>query len=286
MRQNLTVIFPVLNEEANLPQALNALGSDFARRVVVIDSGSTDRTCAIAREHGAEVIHFKWDGRFPKKRNWFLREHTPSTEWVLFLDADEWLTDAFKAEVCVALPDSPHAGYWLNYTIYFEGHPLKGGYPLKKLALFRVGTGEYERIDEDHWSALDMEIHEHPVLNGSTGVIRAKIDHRDLRGLDHWKRKHAEYAAWEARRYWAMQDNAAVQQSWSIRQKLKYRLMGSRWLAPIYFVGSLILLGGWKDGWRGVQWAWMKADYFNRVSRQILRARLVSRGPTGSEPRL
>jgi glycosyltransferase involved in cell wall biosynthesis len=133
-------------------------------------------------EHGVEVVEFRWNGQFPKKRNWFLREHTPKTEWVLFIDADEYLTPEFKEEVRRVLPGTKHAGFWLHYSIYFLGKKLKGGYPLDKLALFRVGAGEYERIEEDHWSDLDMEVHEHPVLEGTVGKIRARIDHPDMRG--------------------------------------------------------------------------------------------------------
>ena len=62
--------------------------------MVVIDSVITDATDAVAAAHGAEVTSFLWNGHFPKKRTWFLRHHTPSTEWVLFLDADEILTPA------------------------------------------------------------------------------------------------------------------------------------------------------------------------------------------------
>jgi len=174
---NLTIALPTKNEERNLPECLRAIGRDFAKRVVLLDSGSTDRTREIAAEFGAEVLDFRWNGRFPKKRNWFLREHTPETEWVLFLDADEFLTPDFKAALGRALEDATKAGYWLSYTRYFLGRQLKGGYPLRKLALFRVGAGEYERIDEEQWSHLDMEVHEHPVLEGEIGTIREPIDH-------------------------------------------------------------------------------------------------------------
>ena len=88
---DLTIAIPVRNEERNLAVCLQAIGTDFAQRVVVIDSVSTDATAAVAAAHGADVISFHWNGHFPKKRNWFLRHHTPSTEWVLFLDADEIL---------------------------------------------------------------------------------------------------------------------------------------------------------------------------------------------------
>ena len=191
---DLTIAIPARNEERNLSVCLQAIGSDFASHVVVIDSASTDATAAVARRHGAEVIEFHWDGHFPKKRNWFLRQHTPSTEWVLFLDADEVLSPAVKREIAAALPGTPHQGFLLSYTNYFLGRRLRGGYPLRKLALFRVGEVEYERIEEDHWSQCDMEVHEQPLVSGSVGLIRSRIDHRDLRGIDAYMPIHDEYA--------------------------------------------------------------------------------------------
>ena len=50
---------------------------------------------------------------------------------------------------------------------------------LRKLALFRIGCGEYEQFPEEKWSRLDMEVHEHPVLNGTTGEIRTRLRHHD-----------------------------------------------------------------------------------------------------------
>jgi len=68
---DLTIAISLRNEARNLPGCLKALGKDFAAQVVISDSGSTDATQEIAREWGAEVLDFKWDGKFPKKRNWF-----------------------------------------------------------------------------------------------------------------------------------------------------------------------------------------------------------------------
>jgi hypothetical protein len=277
---DLTIAIPVRDEERNLAACLSGIGRGFAKRVEVIDSGSTDRTREIARQFHVPVIDFEWDGRFPKKRNWYLRHHTPATEWVLFLDADEVLTEDFREALLRELPGSGMSGYWLNYTIYFEGRPLTGGYPLKKLALFRVGSGEYERIDEAAWSHLDMEIHEHPVIDGPVGEIRPRIDHRDLRGMESWKRKHAEYAKWEAKRYRALRADPAARRSWTLKQRLKYALMGTPLLAPAFFVGCFVLMGGWRDGRRGWAWARLKAGYFAEVSRRISRG-----GAEGEEAR-
>jgi len=267
---DLTIAIPVKNEEKNLPGCLDTIGKDLAKRVVVIDSSSTDSTPQIAKNHGADYINFEWDGKFPKKRNWFLRNHTPITKWVLFLDADEFLTAQFKNELRRIISGSPpEDGFWLNYNIYFLGKPLKGGYPLKKLALFKVGTGEYERIDEDKWSSMDMEIHEHPIINGEVGEIKSRIDHRDLRGIDSYMQKHNEYAAWEAARYTKIRHDSADWENYTWKQKIKYRLIRTIWLAPIFFFGSYFLMGGFRDGKRGYVFAILKMSYFSQIYSRI-----------------
>ncbi|HEY1023094.1 MAG TPA: glycosyltransferase family 2 protein [Flavisolibacter sp.] len=269
---DLTIAIPVKNEEKSLSACLQAIGSDLAKEIVIIDSGSTDATCRIAEDAGVRVIDFKWNGQFPKKRNWFLRNHPPVTKWVLFLDADEFLTPDFKTELRAALQGEDNVGYWLNYTLHFMGRQLKGGYPLKKLALFRVGAGEYERIDEAQWSHLDMEVHEHPVLNGAVGEIKSKIDHQDDRGMTHYISKHNAYSSWEAARYVKLRKENPALSHFNWKQRLKYRLSGSILLAPVYFLGCYFLMGGFRDGVRGFAFAVMKMAYFVQVYCKIREA--------------
>src|SRR5690348_13499361 len=94
---DVTVVVPVRNEEKNLPECLRRLTA--FKHVVVVDSNSQDQTRSIAEQHGALVLNFAWDGRFPKKRNWTLRNHRFETSWVLFLDADEYIDEAFVDEL-------------------------------------------------------------------------------------------------------------------------------------------------------------------------------------------
>ncbi|MCE7066144.1 glycosyltransferase family 2 protein [Dyadobacter sp. CY326] len=263
---DLTIVIPVRNEETNLANCLRAIGPELAANIVVIDSHSTDRTQDIAREFGVEVIVFNWNGHFPKKRNWYLRMHPPQTKWVMFLDADEYLTPKFKSELRNALTQpSDVVGYWLNYTVYFLGKELKGGYPLRKLALFQVGKGEYEMIDEDQWSHLDMEIHEHPILNGKIGLIESKIDHQDFRGISHYVDKHNAYASWEAARFMKLYSETSMMTKFTWKQRIKYRLIKTPLVGPAFFFGSFILLGGFRDGTRGFTFAILKTAYFIQV---------------------
>jgi glycosyltransferase involved in cell wall biosynthesis len=229
--------------------------------VVVVDSSSTDGTPAVALAAGAEVVQFRWDGHFPKKRNWFLRNHAVTTQWVLFLDADELVDDSFCDELERRLASTEHSGFWITYENWFLGKRLRHGTPNRKLALFRVGRAEYERIDEERWSALDMEIHEHPIVEGTVGEIVARLEHRDDRGLEHWLRRHVEYAAWEARRTKALHESGE-QQHLSPRQRVKYRSLGRWWLPPATFAVNYVARLGFLDGWQGFAHAFLKSWYF------------------------
>ena len=267
LRLPVTVAIPVKNEERNLARCLDRL-KRFAK-IVVIDSGSTDRTREIAQEHGCEFVLFRWDGQFPKKRNWFLLNHPPATPWVFFLDADEYLTDEFIDELARALAMTTHAGFRVMYSNYFLGKKLKYGVPQIKLPIFRVGSGLYERIDEDEWSALDMEVHEHPVLEGTVGQLNTLVDHQDFKGLDAYIARHKEYASWEARRYLKLRETPEAMAHFTAIQRRKYDSLTSWWLAPSYFLYSWLWKRGILDGWAGFVFAKMKASYFSQIRRKV-----------------
>ena len=269
----VTVVIPVKNEARNLPLCLARLGR-FAK-VVVVDSGSTDQTTAIAREHGCDVVNFQWNGHYPKKRNWLLMNDPPTTPWVFFLDADEYLTEAFVDELEQVLPTTTHVGFRVSYANYFLDRELKHGAAMIKLPLFRVGSGLYERIDEEAWSMLDMEVHEHPVLNGSLGQIRAKVDHRDFKGMAAYRARHEAYASWEARRYLKLRQTPDAMANFTKEQRRKYVYLTSWWLAPAYFLYSWVYKCGFLDGRAGFVFARMKSQYFSLIRSKI---RDLSRG--------
>lgn len=267
----VTVVIPVRNEERNLPLCLERL-TPFAE-IVVVDSRSTDRTREIATAAGAKVLDFDWDGRFPKKRNWVLANHAFSTPWVLFLDADEFVAESFVEALRKTLLATSHSGFWLNYHNYFLGRRLRHGIPQRKLALFRVGSGFYERIDEVRWSKLDMEVHEHPVLEGSIGMIHEAIEHRDYRGLEHFIDRHNAYSSWEAYRYLHLHADAERVRGFTRRQRLKYASLARWWFSPAYFAAAYVLNRGFLDGRPGFVYAVLKALYFFQVREKIIEAR-------------
>jgi glycosyltransferase involved in cell wall biosynthesis len=269
----VTVCIPARNEAKNLPACLASLGGDF-HQVVVVDSQSTDATREIAAAAGAMVLEFRWDGKFPKKRNWALRNHQWETPWVLFLDADERVTPEFVEELRGMLPKTDKAGFWISFTDWFMGKPLHHGDVFCKLALFRIGAGEYERFPEEWWSDLDMEVHEHPVLDGEIGEIKARLEHHDYRGLHSYIWRHNEYSTWEANRFmWLATANSEEWNKLIPRQRFKYRHLDKWWFSPLYFLIGYFLKGGFLDGATGLRFALMKLRYFTDMRLKIWEAK-------------
>jgi len=270
----VTVVIPIKDEAPNLPACLGKLHR-FAQ-VLVVHSGSTDGSIEIAEQMGAQVLQFDWDGRFPKKRNWVLRHYEFQTEWVLFLDADEQATPEFVRELERVLPATRCNGFWLGFQNYFMGRLLRHGDQMRKLALLRLGHGEYERIDEERWSALDMEVHEHLQVRGPVGEIKPPLIHNDFKGLHAYYERHNHYSSWKARRFLALQNGGRA--NWTRRQKLKYRLLRSPLFPLLYFLGSYGFKGGFRDGAAGLRFSLCKAFYFYQVQLKIEEAR--ARGAT------
>lgn len=267
----VTVCIPVLNEERHLPSCLEALDDDF-EAVVVVDSGSTDGTRRISEAAGATVLDFQWDGRFPKKRNWVLRNHSFTTPWVLFLDADERVTPAFVEELRRTLAQTSCAGFRLSFDNWFMGQQLKHGDVMCKLPLFRIGTGEYERIPEDSWSQLDMEVHEHPIIEGAIGEISARLEHHGYHGAEHFLARHEQYADWEAARcLWLRRAGPGEWSNLNRRQHFKYSNLDRWWLAWCYFLTSFFMKQGFLDGVAGWRFARLKMRYFQRIRLKIRR---------------
>jgi hypothetical protein len=193
-----------------------------------------------------------------------------ANEWVLFLDADEFVDARFCDEVAAAIASGRHSGYWLNYTNCFLGRRLRHGVPQRKLALFKVGAGLYERIEEDSWSGLDMEVHEHPVLEGTVGEIRSQIEHNDFRGLDKFLDRHRDYAQWEARRFLQLERQSGIDnQTLTPRQRFKYRHLARWWYPWFYFLHTYVVRLGFLDGIAGFHYAFYKAWYFLSIRLMI-----------------
>ena len=178
----LSVVLITQNEERNLARTLESvmrLLRDHRGEIIVVDSGSTDRTLEIAHSFGARVFVEAWKG-FAAQKNSAMEK--ASMDWVLQLDADEALEPELAEEMEVALNASPTlSGFWIPRKNFFLGRWIRHGgfYPDPKLRLVRRGAGAFE------------EYGAHPTIkvNGPTGrlshalvhdaypTLRAYIDH-------------------------------------------------------------------------------------------------------------
>jgi glycosyltransferase involved in cell wall biosynthesis len=178
----ISVALITLNEEANLPRTLESvrpLVRGGQGEIIVVDSGSTDRTLEIARSHGATIFSEPWKG-FAAQKNSAIEK--AAGDWVLQLDADEALEKELADEINRELgQEGSLVGYWIPRKNFFLGRWIKHGgfYPDPKLRLIRLGAGKFE------------EYGAHPTIkvNGPTGRLKHALIHNaypTLRGyIDH-----------------------------------------------------------------------------------------------------
>jgi glycosyltransferase involved in cell wall biosynthesis len=174
----ISIALITLNEEVNLPRTLESvkpLVRDGQGEIIIVDSGSTDRTLDIARSFGAKIFSESWKG-FAAQKNSAMEK--ASGDWVLQLDADEMLEAELTLELDHALEQSGNlVGYWIPRKNYFLGRWIKHGgfYPDPKLRLIRRGAGKFE------------EYGAHPTIKveGATGRLKHALIHNaypDLSG--------------------------------------------------------------------------------------------------------
>ena len=153
------------NEESNIGRTLASVA--WADERIVLDSGSSDATCDIARQHGARVFQESWKG-FAAQKNSAIEK--ASSEWVLSLDADEEVDPALAAEI-QEVTSAPNAveGYFIARKNYFLGRWIRHGgfYPDRKLRLTRRGTGGF----------IDRAVHETMRVEGRTANLRNALIH-------------------------------------------------------------------------------------------------------------
>lgn len=192
---DITVIILTKNEEKNLPDCLESISS-FAKRVVVIDSGSDDDTVEIAENSNCDVYIHPFEN-YAKQFNWGLDNTDITTKWTLRLDADERLTP----ELCAELErltkkyetDDNINGITMEAWLYFMGKRITYGGPKKrKLMLFKTGVGRIE----------DRQMDEHTILSyGESVAAKEKFLHFDYKDLTFFIDKLNWYASREVLDY-------------------------------------------------------------------------------------
>ena len=229
MLDEITPLVLSFNEAPNIVRTFDKLR--WARRIVVIDSGSTDGTIDMLRSyHQVDLIHRAFTD-FASQWNFGLMQ--VNTPWVLSLDADYQLSDEIIREMQSLSPAADTNGYGASFVYRVYGHPLRGALYPPRVVLFKKDLATYK--NEGHTQRV--------VVAGDILPLASKIYHDDRKPLARWFQSQQRYARDEAR-YLLGADPATL----SFPHKL--RLAG--WPAPIaVFVYTLIVKGCALDGWPG-----------------------------------
>jgi glycosyltransferase involved in cell wall biosynthesis len=222
----LSVLVTTFNEAVNLPACLE--GVRWADEVMVVDSGSTDDTIALARRAGATVLEHPYESA-ARQKNWALPQL--AHPWVLILDADEFVTPELAAEIrAVVHADGPADGYFLRRRSYFLGREIRhcGWDQDRVLRLFRRDRGRYD----------DRMVHETLQLDGRRAMLTTPLVHMTYRTLGDYLDKLRRYTS---------------------RGAADLRARGRRpsWWAPLLrpparFVRMYLLQAGFLDGVHGL----------------------------------
>lgn len=231
----LTATIITKNEERNIRACLESIR--WVPNIVVIDSGSTDATVAIAREYTDNVVVTDWPGHVEQKNR--AVDHA-NTDWILSLDADERATPELRSEVERVLTTEPaNAGYGFRRKTWYLGRwILHGGwYPDRKIRLFDRRRAR--------WGGTNP--HDHVNVDGPTEQLDADILHYTYRDMEH----HLEVIDF-------FTDIAARERD---KKGRRFPVLGMIFGPPFKFVKMYLFKRGYKDGFPGFLIAGLGALY-------------------------
>ena len=235
---SLTLVVMTYNEAKHIGRCLDSV--PFASEKLVVDSGSTDDTVAIAQAHGARVVHQPWLG-FGPQRNFATTQC--SNDWVLALDADEYLSPELAAELEQRLPKlmaSNLCAAYLRRSTIFMGERMRWYLPGRGEKMARL----YHR-DRARWA--DVRVHESLRFDGPSVLLKEVFNHENNPSLPEKQIKVLRYAELKCRDW--LQKNKPV------------RMWQTPFVYLLAFVKDYFLRLAFLDGWRGFVIAQTGASY-------------------------
>ncbi|HWU74925.1 MAG TPA: glycosyltransferase family 2 protein [Rhodanobacter sp.] len=234
----LTLAVITRNEADNIARCLDSV--PFAAEKLVVDCGSDDDTVAIAGAHGARVVHQDWLG-FGAQRNFASTQC--SHDWILALDADEYLSPELVDELQQCLPalmasEAPAA--WLRRSTIYMGAPMRWYRPAVGERMARL----YHR-GRARWS--DARVHESLCFDGAATTLRATFNHTNNPTLVHKQLKVLRYAELKCR-------------DWLDKGK-PVRMWQTPFVFVLAFLKDYVFRLAFLDGWRGFMMAHTAASY-------------------------
>lgn len=251
MKLPISLIVLTYNEERHLAACLES-AAEWVSEIVVVDSGSTDKTAAIAKQFSARIIVHLFENQ-ARQFNWTLDEVSLTQPWILRLDADERMTPALWEEIAQIVPHVPAEvmGFFMKRRVYFMGRWIKHGgyYPTWILRLFRKGEARYVQ---------EREVDEHlTLLRGRTMKFQCDFFEENKKDLTFFTDKHNRYASHEVRALSAEQEKERGRVSGGQPGRKAWLKTSAYGRMPLflrafaYFFYRYVLRGGFLDGKEG-----------------------------------
>ncbi len=246
----ISVVVLTFNEEANLRYTLQSV-QGFSADVHVVDSFSTDSTLAIAREFDVKIHQNQWNG-WAAQRNWAQQNCALAHPWVLYLDADEILTEEAKEEILqrVARADSGTVGFYLKFDFWFLGHRIS------KAMVPHLRLVRHEQVS---WHAEGAR--EYNSAPKDSPTIQAHLIHRDNRDLTFWATSFVRKAKMESEYVHTMSDRRVEWSKMFRKGGLKPQLRSAlfRFMPPFLrvlpiFLYRMLFHTRLRDGWPAIQY--------------------------------
>lgn len=258
---DLTAIILTKNEEKNITYCIESI-KPIAKRIIVVDSYSTDKTVELAKELGADIYMHPFEN-YSKQFLYGLNGTDIDTKWILRIDADERLTSESAMEIeqlCNENESTDVNGLILRFEVNFMGKKLRHGgiYPFRKLLVFKRGIGTIE----------DRNMDEHIVLSsGRTIEVKHDSEHHDYKDLSYWINKHNWYSDREVLDYYEniQRDAGKMDRHAGLKRFIKFRIyyklpMGMR--AHLYYMYRYYFKLGFLDGKEGKIFAFLQAYWY------------------------
>lgn len=260
---DLTTIILTKNEEVNIKECINSV-KDVSKRIVVVDSFSTDKTLEIAESLGVEVYQNEFIN-YGKQFQFGLDNCDIQTKWVFRFDADERLTFEGSNELeklCQENENTDVNGFIFKLEVNFLGKSLKHGgtYPFKKLCIFKFDKAYMEERYMDEQIVL---------TEGRSIEMKTVSKHHDYKDLSFWIDKHNWYATRAAKDYLEYvgkkEDITNLDFDARLRRFVKYKIyykLPMRLRCWLYFIYRYIFRFGFLDGKEGFLYAFFQAYWY------------------------
>ena len=260
---DVTVIIMTNNEERHIERCLLSI-KDFIKKIVIIDSFSTDNTLNIIKKYNVEVLQHEWIS-YSSQLNWGIENANVKTEWIFRLDPDEIASKILAKKICSYLNNlsSKTSGVSIVRRLVFLEKEINfgGDFPQKGVRIWRNRRGKCDNT----WSD------EHIIVDGNIEHINLDIVDNNLNNISWWTAKHNKFATRETIEFFLQRERKEKNKDLKLakREKLKKNLKFKIYynlpigLRPfLFFIYKYIFRLGFLNGWQGLAWCFLQGFWY------------------------